>query len=113
MTKKDRIVHICSKEDAEKALNAGVYAPQSLADEGFIHASLREQVVKVANAFYPGLTNLVLLWIDTDRLGADVVWENVEGVVFPHIYGSVNMDAVVRVTDFLPDEDGVFRNLPA
>jgi uncharacterized protein (DUF952 family) len=42
----------------------------------------------------------------------EVRWENSGTDVYPHIYGPLNLEAVVRVRDFPADEDGVYRKLP-
>ena len=57
------IYHICRRGEAEKAFAAGVYAPDSLQTEGFIHFSTTAQVVSVANRFYAADPDLVLLKI--------------------------------------------------
>ena len=102
------IFHICRKEDWEAAQKAGVYTADSLESEGFIHCSKAEQVAGVANAFYKGMEGLVLLHIALDKLQVEVRWEEAEGEVYPHIYGPVNLDAVVEVIDFEVGEDGEF-----
>jgi uncharacterized protein (DUF952 family) len=82
--------------------------------DGFIHCSTRDQVIKVANARFRGREGLVLLLIDTDRVGPEIVYENLEGgsELFPHIYGELNTDAVAEVASFEPGSDGFFE-LPA
>ncbi len=52
----------------------------------------------------------MLLVIDTDKVDAEIIYENLEGgdQLFPHIYGHLNCDAVVKVVDFEPDADGYF-----
>ena len=81
--------------------------------EGFIHLSRPDQILKVANAFYRGLTDAILLWIDPARLNAELRWETVDADVFPHLYGPLNLEAVVAVSDLQPDSAGVFRgNIP-
>jgi uncharacterized protein (DUF952 family) len=83
-----------------------------LANEGFIHCSRPEQVLDVLNRFYSHLPDLVLLWIDPEVVQAEIRWENVDGEAFPHIYGPLDIDAVIAVGNLDPDEEGIFRTLP-
>lgn len=106
------LVHICSRQEWEQAQTEGEYRPGSLEMEGFIHASRPEQVLGVANRFYRSTNDLLLLIIEPRRLHASVRWESADGDEYPHIYGPLNLDAVVAVLHFSPDEDGVFRQLP-
>ena len=93
------------------ASQIGEYRAASLELEGFIHFSRPEQVLRVANAYYPGQLDLVLLWIDPQKLAAELRWESSDWDIFPHLYGALNLDAVVKVVDFAPDNDGIFRQV--
>jgi uncharacterized protein (DUF952 family) len=106
------IFHITEREVWDSAQSLGAYQPEMFAADGFIHCSKREQVIQVANARFRGQTGLVILSIDTDGVIPRIVFENLEGgeQLFPHIYGELNTDAVVRVTDFAPAPDGYFRS---
>lgn len=106
------IAHLCHQADWQQALQAGEYRPPSLVSAGFIHASLPEQVLAVANRFYTGNYDLLLLWIDPQRVSAPVRYEPADGELYPHIYGALNLDAVRGASAFSPDADGVFRHLP-
>jgi len=108
------ILHCTHRSAWDAAAAHGAYIAASLATDGFIHFSKPEQIVGSANRFYRGRSDLVLLCVDADRLLAKVVHENLEGgtVLFPHVYGPVNLDAVIRVVDFPCEADGTFR-LPA
>ncbi len=108
------ILHITRRADWEKAAGTGGYEAESLARSGFIHCSKPEQVVRVADGIFRGQKGLVLLVIDTERVKAEIRHENLEGgtQLFPHIYGLLNLDAVVDVVDFVPGADGCFA-LPA
>ena len=111
------IFHIARRADWEAALTEGTYRVstlgRSLEQEGFIHCSERHQVAGVANAFYRGVAGLVLLVIDVDRIGPDIRYEALNGGTesFPHIYGPLNVDAVVAVRPLEPGKDGVFSLL--
>ena len=104
------IFHITKRGEWDRAKPAGTYEAPSLASEGFIHCSTIDQVIQTANRLFQGQTGLVLLEIDTDRVGAEIKYENCEGGQenFPHIYGPLNPASVVRVMAFEPGEDGRF-----
>jgi uncharacterized protein (DUF952 family) len=93
------IVHICPRAEWHSALQAGVYRPKSLEIEGFIHCSRPEQVKRVAERFFRDVPDLVLLWIEPERLQGDLRWESADGEVFPHIYTPINLNAVIRVSE--------------
>jgi uncharacterized protein (DUF952 family) len=66
-------------------------------------------VVRVANARFAGARDLVLLCVAVDRLVAPLRYERGDpGSVelFPHLYGPLEVDAVVRVLPFLEGPDG-------
>ena len=99
-----RLFHIATAADWEAALRDGEYTTstrgRSLAEEGFVHASHAHQWRGVRDRFYADVTEpLVLLEIDPARLGARVVEESPDGSTeeFPHVYGPIEVGAVVRV----------------
>jgi uncharacterized protein (DUF952 family) len=104
------IFHITKRAEWERAEREGIYRAQTLASEGFIHCSRGDQVVRVADNLFRGRVGLVLLEIDTRRVGAEIRYENCEGGQedFPHIYGDLDVSAVVRVSAFEPGADGSF-----
>ena len=106
------IVHICRRTDWQAAQEQGEYRPGDASEAGeFVHCSRPRQALRVANFLFPGKPGLVLLWIDPQRLRSEIRWEPAEGEAFPHIYGPINLEAVVEVTDFTPEADGKFWRL--
>ena len=88
------IYHITERESWDAAQAAGEYVAESLAVQGFIHASTREQVFDTANLLYAGQDALVLLRIDPALLTAPLRREAAsdrrhgnDSAPFPHIYG--------------------------
>jgi glutathione S-transferase len=79
---------------------------QSLDEVGYVHCATAAQVQGVADLFYRGRDDVVLLTIDPERVGAPVRYEEVGGEKFPHVYGPVPIKAVVSVTPLRPDLDG-------
>jgi len=116
------ILHITTRADWDAAQAAGSYRPPSLTHEGFIHCSTPAQVIASANKFFRGRTDLVLLCIDEARVVPEVSYElplAIGGVPdpragerFPHLYGPLALDAVIRVVLLPCDRDGGFT-LPA
>jgi uncharacterized protein (DUF952 family) len=102
------IFHLTYKEAWETARPTGEYAAPSLAEEGFIHCSKDiPQLIKVAARLYPGEASLMVLDVDLDKLKAPIKHEpSRSGEIYPHIYGMLNADAVVRERDLQVDADG-------
>jgi release factor glutamine methyltransferase len=103
------IVHLCRRQDWLKSQEHGIYRSKSLDQDGFIHCSQPEQIVEVANRYYQGITDTVLLWIVPDRVTSEIRWESTDGAQYPHIYGPINLDALSSITDLKPDFDGIYR----
>lgn len=103
-----RIFHIARSEEWKQALEDGCYRTGSLEAEGFIHFSTGKQLLRTAEKFYHGNREVVLLVIDPARLAAELKYEPVGEQFFPHLYGTLNLDAVSRVVSFTPLPDGTF-----
>jgi glutathione S-transferase len=107
------LFHITTRDDWERARERGEYRAPSLAAEGFIHLSRARQWHAVANRFYRGRAGLVLLAIRADRLRHEVRDEPADGDRFPHLYGPLEVDAVVAVFDLPVAADGAIEIPPA
>lgn len=112
------IFHITSRADWDEAQKRAGYRAEGLTAEGFIHCSTLSQVLPVADNFYRGQSGLVLLVIEPTLLASALKWEQPSGGTpppgvakgdrFPHIYGPINLDAVVKVVDLASKPDGTF-----
>ncbi len=78
------------------------YYPQRYHEEGFIHNCFERQQDHVRNNYFQGIKNIVILKIDTRLLEHPLIIEEAKnGDSFPHIYGELNLNAVVEKIDFL------------
>lgn len=103
-------MHITKLEQWKQAESSGVYGGDTLGSDGFIHCSTPQQVIKVANALFRGEKGLVLLSIEPSKVRPEVRYEKSEaGEPYPHIYGPLNTEAVVKVLSFEPSKDGTFK----
>ncbi|HWF83075.1 MAG TPA: DUF952 domain-containing protein [Streptosporangiaceae bacterium] len=111
------IYHIAFEADWSLAAQTGEYRVstrgRTLAEQGFIHASDAHQVAGVANVIYRQDDGLVVLEIDAAKLRPEVRYESVpdSGELFPHIYGPLNVDAVVAIVPLTRGPDGSFAFL--
>ncbi len=93
------IYHVTSAAEWTAAQKAGAYTTPSLQAEGFIHCSADDaQVAGVLQRYFAGKSNLVKLIIDTDKLTSRFIyeWSPSTADTFPHIYGPVNLEAVIE-----------------
>jgi uncharacterized protein (DUF952 family) len=110
------IYHIASRKAWREAQQRGDYRAESYEREGFIHCSTAAQVLPVAEKYYAGKRGLLVLVIDPERLASELKWESPsggtppagvpEGELFPHVYGPINLDAIVKVLDLEMNPDG-------
>jgi uncharacterized protein (DUF952 family) len=108
------ILHICSRDEWDAAEQEGALVPASLDEVGFVHCSDFGTVALPANALFAGRDDMLLLVIDPAALDAPVRWEagvppHPDGIWFPHVYGPINVGAVVAAVGFRPTAEGVFR----
>ena len=76
--------------------------------DGYIHLSTAGQAAETARRHFSGQSDLVLLRIETRRLGASLKWEPARGgELFPHLYGPLDPRLVRGVTDAPLGTDGV------
>lgn len=95
------IFHITTKQTWQEATEKGEYRGDTLASQGFIHCSTPEQVDEVAQYLFKGKADLVLLEIDETKVTPEIQYEDGgNGKLYPHIYGPLNIDAVINVRDF-------------
>ena len=96
------IYHITSPSAWEAAQQAGEYSAPSLKNEGFIHCSQQSQLEGVRERFYKDVKDLVVLEIDTIKLTEQYIFEWAPSIqdTFPHIYGPINLEAVISVKPF-------------
>jgi uncharacterized protein (DUF952 family) len=113
------ICHITGRDAWDAAQAHGEFRSPEFDEIGFIHCSTPEQIVLVANAFFRGQTDLVMLVINPAKLESPVMWEPphstervpsfMHGSVYPHVYGPINVDAVERVVPLVPSDTGSFK----
>jgi len=94
------IYKLVGAQEWRDARAAGEFAGSAvdLAD-GYVHFSTAEQVVETAARHFAGQRGIVVVTVDTARLGDDLRWEPSRGgAPFPHLYGRLPLTAVVAET---------------
>ena len=114
------IFHLTEPARWRRSLDEGSHTGSTrgveLDAEGFIHCSTAEQWSGVIDRFYAGVPELVLLHVDESKLTAPLRWEAVggasdpDGELFPHVYGPIDLAAVIRVEIVRTDSSSATRN---
>lgn len=112
-----RLYHIAKSDDWDSALKTGEYRVGSLhrsfEKDGFIHLAYAPQVNVIADLIYSNTPDLKLLTIDPLQLTSEVVEEKAEypEEYFPHLYGPLNVGAVIDVIVYKLMPDGKFPRI--
>lgn len=83
----------------EKIKNRSIFGESLICDDGFIHACFKEQFHLIVPRFKGNEGNYIVMEIDTDKLISEVRLEFSSSLKqdFPHIYGRINKEAVLKV----------------
>ncbi len=92
------LYHIALPRDWDRSTQTGDYIHESLAKEGFIHMCEQNQMSGVLQRYFMGEHELIVLYIDPDKLKPVLRYELSPSVneYFPHCYGPINQDAIVN-----------------
>jgi uncharacterized protein (DUF952 family) len=106
-----RIYKILPRAEWEAARAAGSFEGSEVdRKDGYIHFSTAAQAAETARKWFAGQSDLVVLEVEGDDLGAALRWERSRGGdLFPHLYGPLPADKVLAVTEAPPGPDGVPR----
>lgn len=103
------IYKIAPRDLWAQAEKAGIFtgAPVDIAD-GFIHFSTAAQARETAAKHFAGQDDLLLVSVDADALGPDLKYEvSRGGALFPHLYATLPLAAVVTVEPLPLGPDGL------
>ena len=103
-----KIYKICPASAWREAERQGVYRGSADdARDGFIHFSTASQVAETLRKHFFGQRALFLVEVDDEALGAGLRWERSRNdELFPHLYGELDLGAVISVTNLNMRSDG-------
>jgi uncharacterized protein (DUF952 family) len=103
-----KIYKICSASAWREAERQGVFRGSADdARDGFIHFSTATQLKETVQKHFFGQTGLFLVEVDVDALGDSLRFEpSRNDELFPHLYGELDLGAVIAVFDLPARSDG-------
>jgi len=98
--KQAQIYFLISRAEYQQAMTNGHLVRESLSSEGFLHASPKEQLKRVAEKHYRQVDDLCVMVVECQKVHSEIKWESAAGGLYPHIYGPLNMDSVSELVAF-------------
>lgn len=109
-TKLEIIYHIADRHQWERAQLTGYYVHPTLNTEGFIHCSTAKQVEATANLYFSNDEEILVLHIDPAGVDSEIKYEMASrGELFPHVYGPVKIESVVKSKKIKRNADNRFK----
>ena len=102
------IFHIVEKRIFDENYKDGFYTNPTLFTRGFIHSVTVDYIELVAKKYLPQNEPVVILMIDEKSLDVPIRFEESKGTVYPHIYGKIKKEAIIKVLPFLTNDEGEF-----
>lgn len=102
------IFKIVGAEEWRAGEAAGVFAGSAVdRADGYIHFSSAAQAPETAAKWFAGRRDLVLAAVDAEARGPALCWEPSRGgALFPHLYGTLPLAAVLWTRPAPLDEEG-------
>lgn len=93
------IIYTARDIEWKKIKNKNEFFSDDYYREKFIHCSFPYQTIKVLNKHFIGEEIMLLLCINEKLLKSKYVVEDIKrrGEKFPHVYGSINSDSIIKV----------------
>jgi len=111
------IVITSTPELWEEAQKTGEYTrstiDSTLDEVGFIHATNPDQTIAMLNRHFTERDDILLLVVDISKVKPEVKFEaplSGSGGIYPHIYGPLNVDAVIDTYTPTKDSSGKFTH---
>ena len=101
------VYKICTKSEWQEIKKKGqLTGSKKDLEDGYIHFSGDDQIAETLKKFYLNQKDLILLKLDTLKLG-HLFWEQAsDGTMFPHLYSPLEISNVVDEFDITLDDDG-------
>ncbi|MQX37107.1 DUF952 domain-containing protein [Roseospira navarrensis] len=102
------VYRLCHADDWRAAALSGVFEGTDVdTRDGYIHLSEAGQVEDTARLHYAGVRPLMLLIVDGEKVAGDLRWEPSRGgALFPHLYGTIPLEAVMAALPVPEDREG-------
>ncbi len=102
------VYKICPRTAWREAEAAGLFRGAAIdLQDGYIHFSAAEQVAETAGKHFAGQADLLLVAVDAQSLGEALRWEvSRGGALFPHLYDTLSLEAVLWVAPLPLDANG-------
>lgn len=102
------ILHCIRKVEWNKVKDKKQWGKDLIEKDGFIHCSTLEFFWRVAPNFNDINEELIILLIDENKLISPIKYEDGDnsGRYYPHVYGEINNDAIIKILPFLKDKNG-------
>lgn len=104
------IIYSATHDEWDRIKDKKSFVSDDYDKEGFIHCCYPKQCTWVLNKHYKKDKSVLLLAIDPELLTGRLVVEDTSGrgEGFPHVYGEINRDSVVKVIEIRQHDDGKY-----
>ncbi len=101
--------HLVAAEYYRDCDSSEPYLPAAFDDDGFVHCTDgAANLAETANRHYKDDRRMyVALVIDQSKLAAPVRYDD-DARIYPHVFGSINREAIVSIVPVLRAADGSF-----